>query len=261
MRARGIPFTRTRESARRSAGPAPGDPGLPGAPGAPGTPGAPGSGSWDEPGHTRAFTVQEAQLPQEHITTYRAGERNPRIGAARLPWRELLTGIYRNPTRTFAQMRSHQVWGPALVVSSVYGLLATFGIGGIRGDIFDSSIGLALLALLYSALAFVLAGVVFGTVTHGLARRLGGDGAWAPTVGLSMLISWGLDLPRALLTLFLPASNVVVQALGWATWVVCLWLLSAMVRQVHDLPWGKALGAASVQLIALLLLITLPAVG
>jgi hypothetical protein len=227
--------------------------------------GAAGASASDQPGHTRAFTVPEmavpAAAPPEHITTYRAGQRHPEVGAARLPWRELLSGIYRRPTRTFAQMRAHQVWAPALIVSAVYGVLGTFGLGGIRSEVFDSTFGLAVFALLFSALGFVIAGLLFGTVTCGLARRLGGDGAWAPTVGLSMLIAWGTSVPRALLTLVLPASNSVVEFLGWVTWLVCAWLLTAMVRQVHDLPWGKAAGAAALQLIALLLLLTLPTLG
>ena len=205
--------------------------------------------------------MPEVPAPVEHITTYRAGQRHPKVGAARLPWRDLLVGIYRQPTRTFAQMRAHQVWGPALAVSALYGLLATFDIGGIRGEVFDSTVSLAVFALLFSVLGFLLGGVVLGTVTCGLARRLGGDGAWAPTVGLSILIVWGTNLPRALLTLVLSPSNGVVEFLGWVTWLGCAWLLTAMVRQVHDLPWGKAAGAAALQLIALLLLITLPAMG
>ena len=252
MRARGLPFTRTRGAAGSAPpavavglGPPAADPGDPG----------------DQPGHTRAFTVPGVPLPPEQVTTYRAGERNPKVGAVRLSWRELLTGIYRNPTRTFAQLRAHQVWGPALVVSAVFGLLATFGIGGIRGEVFDATAGLAVFALVFSVLAFVVAGLLFGTVTFGLARRLGGDGSWAPTVGLAMVIAWGTSLPRALLMLVLPASNGVVEVVGWLTWLVCAWMLPAMVRQVHDLPWGKAVGAAAVQLIALLLLITLPAIG
>lgn len=52
-----------------------------------------------------------------------------------------------------------------------------------------------------------------------------------------------------------------VQIVGWATWLVCGALLTTMVRRIHDLPWGKALGAASVQLLALLVLIKLPTLG
>ena len=257
VRARGNPFSRNRSTARQRP-PAPvGDPvGAPAGAPAGGSGGVPVGGRDDRPGHTRAFTVPE--VPVEHITTYRAGERHPEVGAARLRWQELLVGIYRNPTRTFAQMRAHQVWGPALIVSSIYGLLATFDLGGLRGEVFDSTLGLAVFAMVFSALSFIVAGILFGTVTWGLARRLGGDGAWAPIVGLSMLIAWGTSLPRALLTLVLSPTDGVVQFLGWTTWFLCAWLLTAMVRQVHDLPWGKAAAAAAVQLIALLLLFTLP---
>jgi hypothetical protein len=34
-----------------------------------------------------------------------------------------------------------------------------------------------------------------------------------------------------------------------------------MLRQLHDLPWGKAAAAASLQLIVLLVLIKLPTLG
>jgi hypothetical protein len=219
----------------------------------------------DEPGHTRAFTVPEmpgvGELADEHVTTYRAGQPHPEVGTARLPWRDLLRGIYTQPTRTFAQMRNHQVWAPALVVSALYGLVASLGIGSTRADVLNSTFVTALTVLFSSAVGFAAAGVMLGSVTHALARRLGGDGAWAPTVGLSLLITWTTDVPRLLLALFLPPTNGVVQLLGWATWGLCAWLLSAMLRQLHDLPWGKALVAASMQLLMLLVLIKLPTLG
>jgi hypothetical protein len=102
---------------------------------------------------------------------------------------------------------------------------------------------------------------MLGAVTYGLARQLGGDGPWQSTVGLAVIIGWTSDAPRLLLALFLPADNVVVQVLGWATWLVCAGLLTVMVRRVHDLPWGKAVGAAALQLLALLVLIKLPTLG
>jgi hypothetical protein len=218
----------------------------------------------DRPGYTRTFTVPEmpaAPDAEEHVTTYRAGQPHPEVGSARLPWRELLRGIYRQPTRTFAQMRYHQVWAPALTISALYGLLATLGIGSTRDQVFNSTFGSAVTILLSSAVGFVLAGTMLGSVTHVLARRLGGDGAWAPTVGLSLLVCWTTDAPRLVLALFLPSGSVVVQLLGWATWGLCAWLLSAMLRQVHDVPWGKAAAAAAPQLIVLLVLIKLPTLG
>ncbi|WP_152648292.1 Yip1 family protein [Streptacidiphilus anmyonensis] len=243
----------------------------------------------DERGHTRAFTVPEmpaagyagydgygpyggsdgpagtdgydGQGADEHVAVYRAGQPHPQVGSERLPWRELLRGIVRHPTRTFAQMRTHQAWGPALAVSAGYGLLAGFAFGGTSDDVLHSTFTVALMILFSSAVGFVVCGLMLGSVTHALARRLGGDGAYAPTVTLAMLISWLTDAPRLLLALFLGTGNGVVQLLGWATWVLCAWLLAAMVRQLHDLPWGKALTAGSLQLIMLLVLIKLPTLG
>ncbi|SEK75337.1 Yip1 family protein [Streptacidiphilus jiangxiensis] len=220
----------------------------------------------DEPGHTRSFTVPEMSLPEgpeaeEHVAVYRAGQPHPQVGSERLPWRELLRGIVRHPTRTFAQMRAHQVWGPALVVSAVYGLLASFAFGDTSSEVLHSTFAVALTILLSSAVGFVVAGLMFGSVTHVLARRLGGDGSYAPTVGLAMLISWLTDAPRLLLAFFLPSGNAVVQLLGWVTWALCAWLLASMLRQLHDLPWGKALTAASLQLVMLLVVIKLPTLG
>ncbi|MEY9843347.1 YIP1 family protein [Streptacidiphilus sp. MAP5-3] len=252
----------------------------------------------DEPGHTRAFTVPEMPAAawsggpdgyspdgygapgygrdgydpdgygteqdaggDENVTTYRAGQPHPKVGSGRLDWKALLRGIVEHPTRTFAQMRAHQVWGPALAVSALYGVLATFAIGDTSSQVLHSTFTLALMIVVSSAVGFVLAGFMFGSVTHVLARRLGGDGAFAPTVGLSMLISWLTDVPRLLLAIFLPAGNGVVQLLGWATWAYCAWLFAAMLRQLHDLPWGKALTAAALQLLMLLVVIKLPTLG
>jgi hypothetical protein len=58
--------------------------------------------------------------------------------------------------------------------------------------------------------------------------------------------------------MFLGGGNAFVQLLGWATWIACGALLTSMVAKSHDLPWGKALGAASIQLVALLVLFKLP---
>jgi hypothetical protein len=148
-----------------------------------------------------------------------------------------------------------------VIVSALYGLLAVFAFGDTSGQVLHSTFGTALTVVLSSAVGFVLAGLMLGSVTQALARRLGGDGGYAPTVGLAMLITWLTDTPRLLLALFLPSSNSVVQVLGWATWAYCAWLLTAMLRQLHDLPWGKAATAGALQLAMLLALIKLPTLG
>lgn len=256
-----------------------------GAAGAPVPVGVPGADPADEPGHTRSFTVPEMAVPgmgtgmgtgtgtgfsaemgadagaEEYVTTYRAGQPHPQVGSVRLHWKALLRGMVLHPTRTFAQMRAHHVWGPALVVTALYGVLATFAFGDTNSQVLDSTFSVALMLVLTSAVGFVVAGLMFGSVTHVLARRLGGDGAYAPTVGMSMLISWLTDVPRLLFALFLPAGNGLVQLLAWGTWLYCGWLLAAMLRQLHDLPWGKAATAAALQLVMLLVVIKLPTLG
>ncbi|MCD0485357.1 YIP1 family protein [Streptacidiphilus sp. ASG 303] len=222
----------------------------------------------DNPGHTQAFGVQDpyrdaygapGAQDQDHVAVYRArGQAGPHTAGPRLHWRDLLSGMYLNPSRTFEQMRTHQVWLPALTVSLVYGALAVLGFGDARSQVLDSTFSVALWTLLGGALGFTVAGATLGAVTHALARQLGGDGMWQPTVGLSALVAWTTDTPRLLLALFLPADNGVVQVLGWASWLLCAGLMTTMVRRVHDLPWGKAAGAAALQLVALLILIKLP---
>lgn len=218
------------------------------------------------PGHTRAFTVEDEQYyasapaaAQDNVAVYRAGgQATPGQGGPRLGWKELLTGIYRAPAATFDRMRDHQVWLPALTVSLLYGVLAVLGIDLTKDEVVNSTFTIALSAIAGAAIGFTVAGAMLGAVTYGLARQLGGDGPWQSTVGLAVIIGWTSDVPRLLLALFLPTDNIVVQVLGWATWLLCAVLLTTMVRRVHDLPWGKAAGAAALQLLALLVLIKLP---
>ncbi|MFD7642975.1 Yip1 family protein [Kitasatospora sp. NPDC059795] len=253
------------------------------------TPGYPGDGyGGDQPGHTRAFAVGEQPYDgpyepydagygepygqqqydqggypvEDNVAVYRAGgQAAPHLGGPRLPWRELLAGIYRRPSATFDRMRDHQVWLPALTVSLLYGALAVFALDSTYDQVVHSTFAVALWAIGGAAVGFTVAGGILSAVTYALARQFGGDGPWQSTVGLSVLVSWTTDAPRLLLALFLPEHNMVVQAVGWATWVGCAALLTILVRRIHDLPWGKAAGAAAVQLIALLVLIKLPTLG
>ncbi len=205
---------------------------------------------------------QHPPYGQDNVTTYRAGGQSaPHVSGPRPQWRELFVGIFRTPTAIFDRTRDHQVWLPALTVSLLYGVLAVLGIGLTHDDIVNSTFSVALTGLFAAAVGFTVAGAVFGAVTYALARQLGGDGPWKSTVGLAALIGWLTDAPRLLLDLVLPSGSAVVQAVGWATWLLCAYLLTGMVRRVHDLPWGKAAGAAAVQLVALLVLIKLPTLG
>ncbi|MER6628502.1 Yip1 family protein [Streptomyces sp. NPDC000987] len=209
----------------------------------------------NNPGHTQAFSIDEAYHQGE---TYRAGSAPaPGPVGPRLHWKELLRGIVFSPNQTFLQMRDYAMWGPALTVTLLYGLLAVFGFDGAREDAINATLSNAVPIVLITAVAMALSAFVLGVVTHTLARQLGGDGAWQPTVGLSMLIMSLTDAPRLVFAMFFGGDATFVQALGWATWVAAGALLTMMVSRSHDLPWPKALGASSIQLIALLSIVKL----
>ncbi|MEU5215028.1 Yip1 family protein [Streptomyces sp. NPDC020807] len=206
-------------------------------------------GTANDPGHTQMFSVDDP---------YGSHYQQPPVPVGpRLPWKALLTGIVTRPADTFLQMRDHAVWGPALIVTFLYGLLAIFGFDKAREEAINATLSTAIPYVLMTAVGFVIGGLILGAVTHTLARQLGGDGSWQPTVGLSMLIMSITDAPRLVFALFLGGENVVVQVIGWLTWLALGALLTLMVSRSHDLPWPKALGASAIQLVALLSLIKL----
>ncbi|MFC9629360.1 Yip1 family protein [Streptomyces mirabilis] len=209
----------------------------------------------NSPGHTQAFSVGED--PYTQGGTYRAGQAAaPPIGP-RLHWKDLLRGIVTAPNHTFLQMRDYTMWAPALIVTFLYGLLAVFGFDGARKDAINATLSNAVPIVLTTAVAIVISTFILGVVTHTLARQLGGDGAWQPTVGLSMLIMSITDTPRLIVAMFFGGDASFVQLLGWATWVAAGALLTLMVSRSHDLPWPKALAASAIQLIAILSIIKL----
>ncbi|MGW0967669.1 Yip1 family protein [Streptomyces sp. NPDC002516] len=209
----------------------------------------------NSPGHTQAFSIGED--PYSQGDTYRAGQAAAPPVGPRLHWKDLLKGIVTAPNRTFLQMRDYTMWAPALIVTFLYGLLAVFGFDGARQDAINATLSNAVPIVLTTAVALVLSTFVLGVVTHTLARQLGGDGAWQPTVGLSMLIMSITDTPRLLFAMFLGGDASFVKLLGWITWVAAGALLTLMVGKSHDLPWPKALAASSIQLIAILSIIKL----
>ncbi|MFF8957957.1 Yip1 family protein [Streptomyces sp. NPDC014894] len=208
----------------------------------------------NDPGHTQAFSIDD---PYNQGGTYQAGDAPAPPPGPRLPWKQLLSGMVLRPGATFLQMRDYAVWGPALVVTFLYGMLAIFGFDKAREETINATISSAIPYVLTTGIAFVIGGLIMGAVTHTLARQLGGTGAWQPTVGFSMLIMSITDAPRLLFAMFLGGENALVQVLGWMTWLAAGALFTVMVSKSHDLPWPKALGASAIQLIALLSIIKL----
>ncbi|MFZ3558518.1 MULTISPECIES: Yip1 family protein [unclassified Streptomyces] len=214
----------------------------------------------NNPGHTQAFSVNPGDDPYAYGqgSTYQAGAPGPSgpVGP-RLHWKPLLSGVVLRPSATYLQMRDYAMWGPALIVTFLYGLLAIFGFDGAREDVINATMSSAIPYVLTTGIAITISFFVLGVVTHTLARQLGGDGAWQPTVGLSMLIASLTDTPRLVFGMFLGGDAMFVQLIGWATWVAAGALLTTMVSKSHDLPWPKALAASAIQLIALLSIIKL----
>lgn len=207
------------------------------------------------PGHTQAFSIGED--PYGDGSTYQAGQAPAQPSGPRLHWKQLLSGIVMRPGPTFWQMRDYPVWGTAITVTFIYGLLALFGFDQARDEAIHAEVSTAAPYVIFTGLGFVIGGLVLGAVTHTLARQLGGTGSWQPTVGLSMLIMSITDAPRLVFALFLGGENSLVQILGWVTWLAAGALFTSMVSKSHDLPWPKALGASAIQLIALLSIIKL----
>ncbi|MFF8291432.1 Yip1 family protein [Streptomyces sp. NPDC016309] len=214
----------------------------------------------NNPGHTRAFSIHDEAYDDgsayQDGATYQAGA-GPAPSGPRLHWKQLLSGIVMRPGPTFWQMRDHAVWGPALVVTFLYGLLALFGFDQAREEAINATLSTAIPYVLVTGVMFVVGGLILGAVTHTLARQLGGDGAWQPTVGLSMIIMAMTDAPRLLFALFLGGENTLVQIVGWLSWLAAGALFTSMVSKSHDLHWPKALGASAIQLVALLSLLKL----
>ncbi|MFF9587487.1 YIP1 family protein [Streptomyces achromogenes] len=212
----------------------------------------------DQPGHTQAFSIDEAASYTQGAT-YQAGSAPAPAAPIGPPlhWKDLLKGIVLAPNETFLRMRDYTMWIPALVVTFLYGLLAVFGFDGARQDAISATLSNAVPIVLVTAIVMVLGLFVLGAVTHTLARQLGGDGAWQPTVGLSMLITALTDAPRLIVAMFFGGDAGFVQILGWATWIGAGALLTLMVSRSHDLPWPRALGASAIQLIALLSIVKL----
>ncbi|WP_306338558.1 Yip1 family protein [Streptomyces sp. KL118A] len=209
----------------------------------------------NNPGHTQAFSIGED--PYTQGDTYRAGQASAAPMGPRLHWKDLLRGVVLRPGPTFLQMRDYAMWGPALIVTFLYGALAIFGFDDAREDAINATLSSAVPFVLTTGIAITISAFILGVVTHTLARQLGGDGAWQPTVGLSMLIMSLTDAPRVVVAMFLGGGQTFVQLLGWATWIAAGALLTTMVSKSHDLPWPKALGASTIQLLAILSIIKL----
>jgi hypothetical protein len=175
-----------------------------------------------------------------------------------LHWQDLLTSLLTRPLSTMERVRDHKYWLVALIVSAVGGLLALFANDTTRHEILNATLGASIPAIAITLVLVPAFCVVLGWVSHMLALQFGGDGPAQPYITLAMILTWMADLPRVVVALFVPDDNAIVVGVGLASFVLTGWLLTMLMERTHDMPWPKALGCVSVQLLALLLVLKLP---
>ncbi|UGQ15114.1 YIP1 family protein [Yinghuangia sp. ASG 101] len=185
----------------------------------------------------------------------------PVATARPLVWQEVLSGLATRPLATLERARDQAFWWPALIVSAICGVLAMIANDTARDQVLSTTLSTSVPAILLSAVLVPAFCVVLGWVSTMLARSLGGNGDAGPFITLAALVTWLADAPRLLVSLFAHDDNSALFTLGLATFALTAWLLTAAAMRVHELPWPRALGAVSVQLIALLVSLKLPVTG
>lgn len=186
----------------------------------------------------------------------------PSAASARpLVWQEVLSGLATRPLATLSRARDQAFWWPALIVSAICGVLAMIANDTARDQVLSTTLSTSVPAILISAVLVPAFCVVLGWVSTILARSLGGNGDAGPFITLAALVTWLADSPRLLVSLFAHDDNTGLFTLGLVTFALTAWLLTAVAMRVHELPWPRALGAVSVQLIALLVSLKLPVTG
>jgi hypothetical protein len=200
-------------------------------------------------------------------TVYRAGQpydSAPPVyapPARRLIWQDVLRGLVTRPTATLDAARDQAFWWSALAISAICGVLAMVANDAARDQVVTSTLSTSVPAVLITALLVPAFCAVLGWVSNMLAQTFGGNGEAGPFITLAMLVTWVTDAPRLVIALFAPDDSPVVLGVGLLTFAATAWLLAATARSVHELTWGRAFGAVSVQLIGLLLVLKLPIAG
>lgn len=181
--------------------------------------------------------------------------------ARRLTWQEVLQGLISRPMATLDAARDQAFWWSALAIAAIGGMLAMVANDKARDQVLTSTLSTSVPALLMTALLVPAFCAVLGWVSNMLAQTFGGNGEAGPFITLAMLVTWLTDAPRLVVALFARDGSPLVVGVGLLSFVLTAWLLAATARSVHELPWPRAFGAVSVQLIALLLVLKLPIAG
>lgn len=175
----------------------------------------------------------------------------------KLLWHRLIFGLWYRPVEVLDEARDRSVWGAAAFLSLLCGALGT-----LANDSFWVQWGvsplLALEAMAIGSLVMMLASLLLGAATHAIARRLGGNGRFAPTASLFVVLFWASDLPRLILDTWLPAGSVPVRAAASVTAAFGYALATLLIRGQHHLPTHRAVAAVSLQMLAAVTLLKFP---
>ncbi|MFJ9851195.1 Yip1 family protein [Streptomyces sp. NPDC101150] len=174
----------------------------------------------------------------------------------RLWWHRLIFGLWYRPVETLDEARDRGAWGAAVLLSLVSGGIGILSVEAFRQQ-WSANRTMALQLAGLAEAGVLVASLALGSVTHAIARTLGGNGRYAPTTSLFIVVFWVTDLPRLAIVAWLPTDATFVQAATYATWGFGYVLAVLLIRGQHHLPTLKSAAAVSVQMLAALALLRL----
>ncbi|MFJ9414588.1 Yip1 family protein [Streptomyces sp. NPDC101227] len=174
----------------------------------------------------------------------------------RLWWHRLIFGLWYRPVETLDEARDRGAWGAAVLLSLVSGGIGILSVEAFRQQ-WSANRTMALQLAGLAEAGVLVASLALGSVTHAIARTLGGNGRYAPTASLFIVVFWVTDLPRLAIVAWLPTDATFVQAATYATWGFGYVLAVLLIRGQHHLPTLKSAAAVSVQMLAALALLRL----
>ncbi|AJT66491.3 YIP1 family protein [Streptomyces chattanoogensis] len=174
----------------------------------------------------------------------------------RLWWHRLIFGLWYRPVEILDEARDRSAWSAAVLLSLVSGAIGMLSVDAFRQQ-WSAGGALALKVAGLAEAGVLVASLALGSVTHAIARTLGGSGRFAPTASLFIVLFWVTDLPRLAIVAWLPTDATFVQAATYATWGFGYVLAVLLIRGQHHLPTLKSAAAVSVQMLAALALLKL----
>lgn len=174
----------------------------------------------------------------------------------RLWWHRLILGLWYRPVEVLDEARDRGAWSAAVLLSLIGGALGLLNSGSFREQWVNGR-RMALELAGAAEVGVLFASIGLGMVTHAIARTLGGNGRFRPTVSLFIVLFWVTDLPRLALAFVLPEEHPVARAVALTTWGFGCALAVLLIRGQHHLSTLRALGSVTVQMLASLALLKL----